>query len=88
MDNFEKIRLSDKKGQLFTYSIDYLSDSPDTPQPVAVVNLEGGGRIISVITDRDLSEIKMGMPLEMTFRRLHTVNGIHNYYWKTTASRG
>jgi hypothetical protein len=23
----------------------------------------------------------MGMTLEMSFRRLHTVEGIHNYYW-------
>jgi len=24
----------------------------------------------------------VGMPLEMTFRKLHVVGGIHNYYWK------
>jgi hypothetical protein len=27
------------------------------------------------------------MPVEMSFRKLRVVNGIHNYYWKATPRR-
>ena len=81
-DNFEKIRLSDKKANLFTYSMDYIAGTVDIPLVIAVVNFEGGGRAILAMTDRDISEIKVGMPLEMSFRKLYSAGGIHNYYWK------
>jgi uncharacterized OB-fold protein len=34
------------------------------------------------MTDKDENEIEIGMPVEMTFRRLFTVDGIHDYFWK------
>ena len=36
------------------------------------------------MTDRDPDAIKVGMPLEMTFRQLYYVGGIYNYWWKCT----
>jgi hypothetical protein len=27
------------------------------------------------------------MPVEMSFRKLRVVNGIHNYYWKAVPQR-
>lgn len=81
-DNFEKVRLSDKKATLFTYSMDYIAGTMDVPLVIGVVNFEGGGRAILTMTDRDISEIKVGTPLEMSFRKLYSAGGIHNYYWK------
>jgi 3-hydroxy-3-methylglutaryl CoA synthase len=84
-DQFEPIRLSDKKGILFTYSIDYSpAFSPQTPIPtvISVVNFEGGGRIQCFMTDFELDEVKVEMPVEMTFRKLNVRGGIHNYSWK------
>ena len=49
---------------------------------MSVVNFEGGGRITCDMTDRDLEEVKMGMPLEMTFRKVRYVGGIYDYWWK------
>jgi hydroxymethylglutaryl-CoA synthase len=34
------------------------------------------------MTDRDPAAVTVGMPLEMTFRRLYSAGGIHNYWWK------
>ena len=34
------------------------------------------------MTDRDPDMIKVGLPLEMTLRRLYYVGGIYNYWWK------
>ncbi len=83
-DNFDNIRLSDKKGNLFTYSLDIMAAVPrfDLPMVDAVIDFEGGGRGNFMMTDKNPMEIKVGMEVEMTFRKLHTAQGIHNYYWK------
>jgi 3-hydroxy-3-methylglutaryl CoA synthase len=86
-DNFDKVRLSDKRATMFTYSMDYISGSKDVPLVISIINFEGGGRMLTTLTDRDIKEIKIGMPLEMAFRQLHVVSGIHNYYWKVIPVR-
>ena len=86
-DDSTPLRLSDKPGNVFTYSMDYLAGTTDTPLVIAVVDFEVGGRVLCMMTDRDLDEIKVGMPVEMSFRKLRVVNGIHNYYWKAVPRR-
>jgi 3-hydroxy-3-methylglutaryl CoA synthase len=81
-DNFEPIRLSDKRAELYTYAMDYIAGSVDVPLVISIINFEGGGRMLSQMTDRVPDEVKVGMPLEMSFRKLRVVQGIHNYYWK------
>jgi len=83
----EEIELSDKKGRLFTYSIDERSQVIDPPNVLAAVNLDGGGRFFSQMTDRDVNNIEVGMLMELTFRRIHDALGIHNYFWKCKPSR-
>ena len=86
-DDHEPVRLSDKAGELFTYSMDYIAGAVDTPLVVAVVDFDGGGRVLCMMTDRELEEVRVGMPVEMSFRKLRVVNGIHNYYWKAIPRR-
>lgn len=86
-DTFEPVRLSDKSGEVYTYSMDYIAGTTDVPLVVTVVNFEGGGRMLCMMTDRELDEVQVGMPIEMTFRKLRVVNGIHNYYWKSMPRR-
>ncbi len=87
VDDSEPVRLSDKPAELFTYSMDYIAGAVDTPLVVAVVDFEGGGRVLCMMTDRELEEVRVGMPVEMSFRKLRVVNGIHNYYWKAVPQR-
>ena len=87
VDDSEPVRLSDKPGELFTYSMDYIAGAVDTPLVVAVVDFEGGGRVLCMMTDRELDEVRIGMPVDMSFRKLRVVNGIHNYYWKAIPRR-
>ena len=47
-----------------------------------VIDFEGGGRVTCEVTDVDPSTVKIGDELEMTFRRLYTGQGVHNYFWK------
>jgi uncharacterized OB-fold protein len=39
------------------------------------------------MTDVEASEVKVGMKVEMTFRRLHEGGGFHNYCWKCRPAR-
>jgi hydroxymethylglutaryl-CoA synthase len=34
------------------------------------------------LTDYDLNRVEIGMPVEMTFRKLFQGEGIINYFWK------
>ncbi|MBM4463281.1 MAG: hydroxymethylglutaryl-CoA synthase [Chloroflexi bacterium] len=78
----QEVPLSDRKGVLFTYSMDERTAVVDPPNVLAAVNLDGGVRIFSQMTDRDVNNIKVGMPMELTFRRIHDALGVHNYFWK------
>jgi len=85
-DQMEPYKMS-RKAHLFTHANDYLGPVPDSPMVLSVVDFDGGGRGMFMMTDRDINQIKIGMPLEMSFRRLHTVEGIHNYFWCAIPAR-
>jgi hydroxymethylglutaryl-CoA synthase len=70
-----------------TFSNDYIMETLETPVTTTVVDFEGGGRMICDMTDRKLEEVVVGMDVEMTFRKLYSVGGINNYWWKCTPVR-
>ncbi|MBI2847210.1 MAG: hydroxymethylglutaryl-CoA synthase [Chloroflexi bacterium] len=86
-DKYEEVQLSEKMATIFTYSMDYIAGTKDVPMVVTIVDFEGGGRTMLQMTDRIIEEIKVGMPLELSFRELSSVGGIHNYFWKTIPVR-
>jgi len=88
-DQFEDYRFADKKAKIFTFTHDNLADSADPPATVTVVDFEGGGRAALDMTDRNPDEVAVGMPVELTFRKLYhdPARGIHNYFWKTRPIR-
>lgn len=81
-DEFEKYRFADRRGKVVTFSHDYLAGSSDPPSTLAVVDFEGGGRGQFLMTDRNPEECRIGMTVEMTFRKLLFDEGVHNYFWK------
>jgi uncharacterized OB-fold protein len=81
-DEFDDYKFSDKRGRLFTYAIDHLQPTKNPPGLNGVVDFDGGGRLICELTDYDLDQVKIGMPVEMTFRKLSQGKGIVNYFWK------
>ena len=74
--------MSEAHGTIVTFTIDELAYSPSPPVVFAVVDFDGGGRVPIELTDADPGEITIGARVEMTFRRLFTADGIHNYFWK------
>ncbi len=81
-DEMDPYSFTDKKAKLFSFCHDYMTATMDPPVTVSVVDFEGGGRIICDMTDRAPEDIKVGIQLEMTFRKLYYVGGIYNYWWK------
>ncbi len=81
-DEFEAVRLSDRKAVLNTFVEDNATPNSDPPLVLAVIDFEGGGRTSLYMTDKGEKELSIGMTVEMTFRKLFTTEGIHNYAWK------
>jgi len=82
VDQMELERLADTPGTIATYTLDRLAFSLNPPVVVAVVDFDGGGRFQCELTDVDPSAVAIGQRVEMTFRRLFTAEGVHNYFWK------
>jgi hydroxymethylglutaryl-CoA synthase len=82
VDDMEQIRLADVGGRVATFTVDRLAFSLSPPVVGAVVDFDGGGRYRCEMTDVDPESIGIGTRVEMTFRRLFTAKGVHNYFWK------
>ena len=79
--------MADAEGTVTTFTIDRLSYTPSPPMVFAVVDFDGGGRLPVELTDVDAEDVRVGDRVEMTFRRLSTADGIHNYFWKARPLR-
>ena len=86
-DQMEPYTFFDKPAKVFSFCHDYVMQTVEPPVTVTVVDFAGGGRLLCDMTDRDPDAIKVGLPLEMTFRRLYYVGGIYNYWWKCSPVR-
>jgi len=80
-DGLEEVKLA-RRGTLFTFTNDYIHDSPDAPTTHGVVELDGGARVYLQLTDVDADQVEVDMPVELTFRKYHEGSGIQNYFWK------
>jgi uncharacterized OB-fold protein len=78
---------ADTPCKVTTYTIDRLAYSLQPPVVGAIVDFENGGRFTCQLTDVDPDKVAIGNQLEMTFRRLYTVDGVHNYFWKARPQR-
>lgn len=82
IDQMEPVRMADVGARIATFTVDRLAFSLSPPVVAAIIDFDGGGRFQCELTDVDPDAVKIGDRVEMTFRRLYTVDGIHNYFWK------
>src|SRR6478609_2348330 len=87
LDDMEPAPMADTAGTIVTFTIDKLAYSPSPPIVFAVVDFDGGGRFPVEMTDVDAADVQIGDRVEMTFRRLFTADGIHDYFWKARPVR-
>ncbi|MDP6975210.1 MAG: OB-fold domain-containing protein [Acidimicrobiales bacterium] len=88
VDDMEPAPMADAEGTIVTFTVDRLAYSPSPPVVFAVVDFDGGGRMPIELTDVDPAEVAVGGRVAMTFRRINTADGIHNYFWKARPVRG
>jgi uncharacterized OB-fold protein len=82
VDEMEPIPMADVPATVVTFTIDRLAYSLSPPVIAVVIDFDGGGRFQCQLTDADPDSVKIGDRVSMTFRRMLTANGVHNYFWK------
>ena len=82
--NMEDYPFADKVGHIFSYTADALAASLDPPAIHGQIDFEGGGRYWFDFTGCDIKDLKVGLPVEMAFRRRYydKYRDIHGYFWK------
>ncbi len=86
-EDFDEFKLS-RRGRIYTFSQEYYVPTPDAPVSLCSIDLDGGGRFLTQMTDCAADEVEIGMEVELTFRRMHQAGGFHHYWWKARPVRG
>lgn len=82
VDRMDGHRLADVQATIATLTVDRLAYSLAPPVLDVVLDFDGGGRYPCQMTDVDADAVAVGDRVEMTFRRISSAQGIHNYFWK------
>lgn len=82
MDTMDEYRFYGRKAWIKTFTVDGLSISLDSPNYLAVVEFEGGGKMMTYLVDCKKEDIKVNMNVVLTYRKLYEANGVHTYFWK------
>lgn len=86
-DQMEPYPFADRPAKVATFTLDRLAHSLNPPTVNVVVDFAGGGRILCEMTDCEPEKVAIGDEVEMTFRRMHSAGGVHNYFWKARPRR-
>jgi 3-hydroxy-3-methylglutaryl CoA synthase len=86
-DHMEPYSFADRHARVATFTLDRLAFSLNPPTVNVVVDFEGGGRFLGEMTDCEPEKVAIGDEVEMTFRRMHSAGGVHNYFWKARPKR-
>lgn len=87
VDDMDPAPMADVPATVVTFTVDRMVYSPSPPVVFAVLDFDGGGRLPCELTDVDAGDVAIGDRVEMTFRRLYTAEGVHNYFWKARPIR-
>ena len=90
-DSYEQVKLLDQKVTVYSFSTDTIPTIPevtDPPQGRAIIDFSGGARMELEMTDfGKIEDMKVGQPMEMTFRRLERQGDVAAYAWKVKPVR-
>lgn len=86
-DQTEPYPFADRPAKVATFTLDRLAYSLNPPTVNVVVDFDGGGRFLCEMTDCEPEKVQIGDEVEMTFRRMHSAGGVHNYFWKCRPRR-
>ena len=86
-DEMEPYPFADRPAKVATFTLDRLAYTLNPPTVNVVVDFAGGGRFLCEMTDCEPEKVAIGDEVEMTFRRMHSAGGVHNYFWKARPRR-
>jgi uncharacterized OB-fold protein len=83
MGKMKELKLSGH-GEVLTYSIIY--NAPEhfegqTPYPIAIIKLDEGPKVTAQIVDCDIKDVKIGMKVKSTFRKIQEDGYIGAIYY-------
>ncbi len=86
-DDYE---FADIPAKVKTFTGDMLAVSVEPPHKYGMIQFEGGGRFMADFTDCTLEELKVGLPVQMVFRKRNEdeERGFVNYFWKAAPIPG
>ena len=86
-DDYE---FADVPSKIKTFTSDLLAVSVDPPHKYGMIQFEQGGRMMADFTDCVAEDLRVGLPMEMTFRirGQDKKRGFVNYFWKATPVPG
>lgn len=83
MGKMKDIKLSGK-GKVVTYTIIYSAPEnfeDQIPYPMAIIKLDEGPKITAQIVDCDINDVKIGMKVQSTFRKIQEDGDIGAIYY-------
>jgi len=86
-DQWEPARLSDKRGRVLSYTFDYFFPAAEPPTTVVMTEVEGC-RVQVQLANARPDEVRLDMPVEYVFRKIHDAGGKANYFWKASPLAG
>jgi 3-hydroxy-3-methylglutaryl CoA synthase/uncharacterized OB-fold protein len=87
IDETEAVAAAGTRGTVANFTVDRLAFTPSPPMIAGLVDLASGGRFQGEFADVSLDELAVGMEMELTFRRLFSAGGVHDYFWKARPLR-
>ncbi len=80
----EPYEFADVPARINSYTGDLLAVSVDPPSIYGMIQFEGGGRFMADFTDCDMSQVRVGQRVRMSFRKRYTDTnrGFTGYFWK------
>jgi len=85
-DEWEPARLSDKRGKVLSYTFDFFFPTAQPPTIMTLTEVEGC-RVQVQLANAKPEEVKLDMPVEYVFRKIHNAGGKANYFWKASPVR-
>lgn len=77
-----------RRGTLYTFTVEHLFPNPEGRLAMGVIELEDGVRFYCQIADFNPEALKVGMSVELAYRRIHEGGGFINYFWKAVPEVG
>jgi hydroxymethylglutaryl-CoA synthase len=82
-DEWSPYRLSDKHGKVLSYTFDFFFPTSEPPTIMIMTEVDGC-RVQVQLANCKPEEVKLDMPVEYVFRKIHEAGGKPNYFWKAS----